>query len=876
MAIKNSFVSISQQILDLHKNTIEVLSSLNDTVNSSENEIEIEVRNSNGQLESVSLPTIGFLKSEIDRLNQNLNTLSSVDQRGAIIQPSQNVFKKIIVSDLNKEPNTISELESVTNFMSEKNWFFDGLLNPILKVRLSLGDRIEDNVRKILSRRYIVQFDVDEQGNPTDVSQTAIDNFNENFINRTDITIQELESWLTNTPGVRIGKTGSKIEYDEQEFELEPNKLQFEGFFTILGSEEDTVNKRLWYQIDTLDYFEIETGQKRQLVKNDELIINTEFSTTRYKVIDIDTNASEIRIRFERVEGLEPIPVSVVGGMKINSPVINDKNVDISIGFDEYNVVFTKAINTENALVSREWSTGVSFFTNDLTLTSNDNTGNNGKSMQQFYIDTVSDFGELMKDLVSRKIPRQKGVTPTAPVLTDTNFRVLQINKHLTDTTDDEKARRQHSQIRELRSKLDETNKTIIEKRKELFGKNFRNPKDRENVVNQINELTKQAENDSQLLNSIVNELLANEQNNNVPDKKFRVQGFWDIPEPVQNGKTRQQEVVAFRIQYKYTNRNGKENENEVFKVVDENGVETNAVFSPWNEHVTRTRERSFDVNTQKFVWLDENLSSIDAPNINSINLPIRQNEIIELRVKAISEVGYPDSILESEWSNTIQITFPDELAEGRDPREQFIKNAELEDVRNRIEADLNRRGLEEHLSSSVTFEDKFYAHLDDDIGIRETNGRVISLKDRIIQLEAADPVEQYQEIALLDPWANYGSGYSTARYYLHEGRVYLTGLIRVDNGDDVKNFKDRYPNKQIRIYGRNRINTNLARIAFLPTGYRPDKTVLFHIATPTIPVNGNTISGRVDILPNGLILASDATSSWISLDGISFRVSGN
>jgi hypothetical protein len=872
MAVKNSFVSISQQILDLHRNTIEVLSSLNDTVNSSENQIDIEVRNSNGQTETVSLPTIGFLKSEIDRLSQNLNTLSSVDQRGAIIQPSQNVFKKIIVSDLNKEPNTISELETVTNFMSEKNWFFDGLLNPILKVRLSLGDRIEDNVRKILSRRYIVQFELDKQGVPTDVAQTAIDNFNENFINRTDITITQLESWLTNTPGIRSGKTGSKIEYDEQEFELEPNRLQFEGFFTILGSEEDTVNKRLWYQIDTLDYYEIDTGQKRQLVKNDELIINTEFSTTRYKVIDIDTNASEIRVRFERVEGLEPVPVAVVGGMKINSPVINDKNVDISIGFDEYNVVFTKAINTENALVSREWSTGVSFYTSDLTLTSTDSTGNDGKSMQQFYIDTVSDFGELLKDLVSRKIPRQKGVSPNSPVLTDTNFRVLQINKHLTDTTDDEKARRQHSQIRELRSKLDETNKTIIEKRKELFGKNFRNPKDRENVVNQISELTKQADNDSQLLNSIVNELLANEQNNNVPDKKFRVQGFWDIPEPVENGKTRQQEVVAFRIQYKYSNRDGKENENEVFKVVDENGVETNAVFSPWNEFVTRTRERSFDVNNQKFVWLDEDLSSIDAPNINSINLPLSQNEQIEIRVKAISEVGFPDSILESEWSNTITITFPDELAEGRNPREQFTKNAELEDVRNRIEADLNRKGLDEHLSSSVTFEDQFYAHLDDDIGVKQSDGRVISLKDRIVQLEAADPVEQMTDISLLDPWSNYGNGYGTARYYIHEGRVYLTGLIRVDNGDDVKNFRNRYPNKQIRIFGRNRVNTNLARIAFLPTGYRPDKRLLFDIATPSVPVNGNVIVGRVDILPNGLIIAADATSSWISLDGISFR----
>jgi len=873
MGIKNSFVSISQQILDLHRNSIEVLTSLNETVTSNENQIDVEVRNENGQIQTVSLPTLGFLKSEIDRLNQNLNTLSSVDQRGAIIQPSQNVFKRIVVSDLNREPNTISELETVTNFMTEKNWLFDGLLNPLLKVRLSLGDRIEDNVRKILSRRYIIQFNLDANGNISEIGQTAIDSFNENFINRTDITITELENWLLNTPGVKKSiKTGSPIQCDIQEFELEPNRLQYEGFFDILEAEEDLVNRRLWYKINTLDYFEIETGQKRQLVKNDELIINTEFSTTRYKIIDIDTNASEIRVRFERVEGLEPVPVAVVGGMKINSPIINDKNVDISIGFDEYNVIFIKAINTDNSLISREWSTGIAYYTNDLTLTSNDSSNNNGKSMQQYYIETVSDFGELLKDLVERNIPRQKGVIPNSPVLTEENFRVIQINKHLTDTTDDEKARRQHSQIRELRSKLDETNKTIIEKRKELFGKNFRNPKDRENVSNQITELTKQAENDSQLLNSVVNEILANNQNDTIPNKKFRIQGFWEIPQSVENGKSKQQEVIAFRIQYKYSNRNGKENENEVFKVVDVNGNETNAVFSPWNETITRIRERSFDTDTQSFVWLNENLSSIDAPNINSINLPLSQNEQIEIRVKSISEVGYPDSILESDWSNTITISFPDELIEGRDPNEQFIKNAELEDVRNRIESDLDRRGLSEHLEGSVTFEDRFYAHLDDTIGVSQSNGRIISLKDRLVQLASADPVEQYTDISLLTPWANYGNGYSTARYYLHQGRVYLTGIIRIDNGDDVKNFKNRYPNKLIRIFGKTKLNTNLSRIAFLPEGYRPDQRLIFSIPTPNVPNDGNTIMGRVDVLPNGLILAIDATSSWLSLDGLSFR----
>lgn len=90
--------------------------------------------------------------------------------------------------------------------------------------------------------------------------------------------------------------------------------------------------------------------------------------------------------------------------------------------------------------------------------------------------------------------------------------------------------------------------------------------------------------------------------------------------------------------------------------------------------------------------------------------------------------------------------------------------------------------------------------------------------------------------------WANYGSDYDTAGYYKDKDRVFLQGLIK---GGTVG-----------------------ASAFTLPVGYRPAKRKIF-------TVNSNNSFGRVDILANGNVLIdSSCSNSYISLEGISFRVS--
>ena len=80
---------------------------------------------------------------------------------------------------------------------------------------------------------------------------------------------------------------------------------------------------------------------------------------------------------------------------------------------------------------------------------------------------------------------------------------------------------------------------------------------------------------------------------------------------------------------------------------------------SKWVEMNTKPRERNYDKQTDTYFWSEEDLLNPDVPNSNQVDIPIQANERVEIRVKSISEVGWPNSPVESDWSESIFVDFP-------------------------------------------------------------------------------------------------------------------------------------------------------------------------------------------------------------------------
>lgn len=730
MPIQSSFPKVADQVISYNKNVIDILTKINTITTSTDSSVSIQIYDEKGTLRSFSLPTINALKADIDRLNNNINSLYNIDTTGSLVQTSPNTFKRVVSVDLNKEPNSISGLGSINTFKATNNWFFDSMVNPMLSIELDLSGQIEDNVRKIQSRRYIVNFDKDTVGNLTANGQSALNSFNNLYRGNSTISITDFETWYKTTPGV---SQGSNPKIDDQIFDLEPNELEYQGEYSVLKIQEDRLNRKLWYLLDTLEYVNISTGLTEKLNIDDELIINVSKSTTRYKIIEISTTDVSPKIRVERVEGMDAIPVGN-GTLKIYSPIVSNKKVMISVGYDERNVVFVKPINNDSHLLSRNWSSGTGFWTNDLRLSST--TTDNGTTMEQFYVDFVYDYGTVIKDMVNKKIPNVLGGTPVSPTLNLDNFKVTQINKHLTDTPDSNLIKQKHNYQQNLKSEIQQIQQAILDKNKKAKVEKFKSESAKKQALLEIDELSKKRESKSKLLSSVTQEILDISKNPlSKTQPKFSARGFWTIPDPVIVKGSKSQEIVQFIVQYRYLSKDGKEAPVDTFNV---DNTQTTAAFSNWNEYKTEAKKRIFDPATQQYSWEVQDVSNAEMPNINQLDIAIQPNEKIELRIKSLSEVGWPESPVESNWSDILTIEFPDELNNVLNENDTIVKEATKEDLKNSMQFELAAKGLDEHLSDTVILNNKSYHHDSTKIisGFKDSNGVALDLFEYLKALE--------------------------------------------------------------------------------------------------------------------------------------------
>ena len=738
MAIQSSFPRVADQVITFNKNIVDILSKIDSATTTSDSTVSVQIIDDEGVLRNFTMPSFTSLKAEIDRLNNNINSLYSIDAAGAMIQTSnQNKFKKIITVDLNREPLPIGTLGTFESFKSTPNWFFDALMDPMVSVEIDLSGKIEDNVRKCQVRRFIVDFAKNVDGTLTPLGQSALNSFNDRFRNNSNIVYAEFEEWHTTTNGL-VEPLNPK--FDEQVFDLEPNNLLYDGEFSVLRIQEDRINRKLWYVLDRLDYIVVDSTEVKQLSLGDEVIINTAKSASRYKVIEISTAESNPRARFERVEGIEPIPVGI-GTLKIYSPVVYTKLVKVSIGYNERNVIFVKPVNADNNLVAKRWSLGTGFYTNDLRLSSESPA--NGLTMEQFYIDYVYDYGIALKDLVAKKTPNSLAGTPTSPTLNLDNFKVVQINKHLTDTPDANLIKQKYNYQNSLKSEVSQIDAAITDRNKKMKFVKFANQNQKKQAKLEIEDLTKKKDSKSKLLATLAQEIITLAKNpQSKTEPKFRVRGFWSMPEAVATRGTKPQEIVQFRVQYRYVSQSGQETPIEQYQV---DGLQSKAAFSNWTEFKTDARKRTFDPSTGEYFWEIEDLESAETPNINQIDISIQQGERVEFRVKSISEVGWPESPVESDWSEILTVDFPDDLNNVINENDFILQEATKEDLKVSMSNELSAKGLDEHLSDTITVNSKVFHHDATKIisGFKDENGVALdlfeylkSLQDRIISLE--------------------------------------------------------------------------------------------------------------------------------------------
>ena len=637
MANTNSFSENLSQLTAQTTQAIEMLAGMNEALSGETAEVKIS--------NDISLPSFSNV---VKRLERAENTISKFVQGKGIVETDDGTFRKVKVSTISRPPETIGTLNPVTEFSINPNWFFESLQYPRCIVKLDLTDKIDPASDRV----YVTRIILDSE----EVTSSGIDvkSFYAANIQNVNIGYSALINLLENN--------GIPYKEDRDEVALPLTYERFKGEYGITDIrllKDEKGKSQQWVYLDNINYMIVdENGQET----SSGFVLNVgdylRYNYSLYKIVDIAQNQK--RVRLDYAVGYETIGIGDV--IELYNAPFADKQVEIGIGINEINIVYVKGINEEYNLLARNWSAPISFYTNDLVFSDN-----SAVSFKSYYVDNVADFGQnWIAQIKEGQIYSFNGKKPIAPVLNADDMNVVQINTQLDATLDKETYNKLTIEIASTKSNITAVRHTISSNKDLLIQSSSED--DRTNIQNLINNDTTKLNSLTTQYNSLVDELntLLVEAGVINYSPKYHIRGFFGIPASRFSDETNragEQRVIGFEIMYRYlhTDETGVKLESYEFTDTTNNVIQT-GVFTDWNIYQSSILAKVYNEETGVYEWTSENPADGSQININQIDIPIRSGEKVEIIARSISEAGYPYNPLKSDWSNSIIMSFPDNL----------------------------------------------------------------------------------------------------------------------------------------------------------------------------------------------------------------------
>ena len=728
---KNSISSLLAQFLRLQKNSLEIINKLSNATTSKQDTVNVEFLDDNNVTSIIPIPSWGYITNEIKRLDSNIKTLSGLDDGNANVRNADGTVSRIYQTKPLLDPVAPSNLQVPSNFKFRSNHFFESFLNPLLFVSFSLDGQVDAGTKRVFIKRIIANTTTDSQKNY----------FDTNLKGRNDISDSDFMNALYNQ--------GITYTIDENPEDLPLQVIRYSGTFSVLRVFDTTLPVTVSgqiisqtvrkYKLDIITYKDLISSSlnaDRQLKTGDVLMTT---GGSKFEITNVDLSESTVVLK--RLNGYEPVPIGN-NALVLASEMLSPLQVNVNIGHDERQAIFIKSINDEKHVTGSSYSRGVVFHSNEMMI----NTSEGTMTLDEFYKNQVADFGsQFLANTKEKTIPSVYGLTPNSPTVDSANFKVVQINKQITQTNTSDKFSSTVQTKVKLQNEIEALNKSIDQARSEVAqlvttSVTSSNTSSRESLITKIDTLTREKSTKTALLQTVIQDL--NNISSTSPEisetPKYRVRGFWPIPSPITDGKTGNQDVIQFRVRYRYLTKQGNSTASDEIKFKDNDGTERRATYSNWVEFKTDIRKKGYNTTTKKYYWLDEDVQNADVPNINQLDIPITAGEKVEIKVASVSEAGWPTNPLESDFSTPITVGFPEELTTASG-NEQYVKQNANDQILVSLQQDLSAKGLDSHLSTAFNSGDKYYAHVADTISsgfFDGTTGKALDLYQKILSMD--------------------------------------------------------------------------------------------------------------------------------------------
>ena len=709
-AVFNSSNSFIAELTRINKNAVEILNTLALTASTASESVDVQLTLENNQVSTLTVPSLGYINNELKRLNSNINQLAGIGQTDVLVRQQDGSYQKVIAVNLNPAPRRIDSLTVPRDFVPRDNYFFNNLVSPQMVVRFDLTGKIDSNVKRVVARRLILDID--------SVDKQTI--FNNTFKNKNNLSFDDTIIFLTDSI--------INFNIDDETIDLPLSTPRYYGSFTVTQILEQVTGQTgtRRYTFGSLSYTDSTSRVKsNQTLKPGDVLVK---GASTFAVQDIDQTTNVVTLK--RLQGEDVIAIGV-DELTIQSELYASQIASIPVSIDEYQIIFIKPVFDN--IVSSEWSPGVAFYSSDLFY----QTPAGNVSITQFYDTSVVDLSEdLLTQAREKRISILTGTKPSPPQLLPQNFVVQRLNDQLDGIKAEQDINQIYNQIqindRTISNFVTEINKinSILSSNTNLSTSQIQSYEStKKSLQSQIDSLNEQ---NSGLLTRAQNFLTQNP-NIGTTKAKYSVFGFWEIPAATiaQNG--RKEEVVAFRVRYRYLPVNDSVASAREIPFTTDGGVSTSAYFSRYEEYVTKPRTKTI-LPDGKIVWEQSDIQNPNQVNTQQLNLSITQGERLEIQVASISEAGWPANPLESDFSASIIVDFPDSLVSP--DLENLVNSIQTRLAQQGVQDTITNLGVTQHLQQVQQVGSTYIAHSGDSIYYTLTGSSLVTINQKIKELE--------------------------------------------------------------------------------------------------------------------------------------------
>lgn len=691
--MKSSLQLLFERIELMYENTFNLLKGFQQANSSSLDKIIVPIKNEDGTINNVEINSFQMLQSEMVRIDANFKSLLNADNISYVLNGDGSISQTTKTSFMNAE--YLSQFNIDRNCIIDKSSIIENLVFPNVKIPITVDSSLRSAVR-------CFAFDIIDGWEKIGENPTMLDI--RYLIENGDVVAEEYQHSL----------------------DLEKEQVKYFGKFSITNCIQiDSENWKV--TLSDTQYQSLNSIGNSIDLKIGNLLVS-KGGSGKFMITEINKFKKDVTIK--RVAGID-IPKVGIDALMFNEILPTDTNiVGIPIKPAQKLVIF---LSTENHKNISYPSVGIKLDSSVYTVIHNNIT----YTLDDFFSEFVVNFGEYLQSLIHEtSIPVVLGVMPKKPELNTSNFKVVQINKHLTTAKSTEELNKLNEDKQKIKNDIETKQTSINTLQNEIDTLKFKTVEEKEFRLNRIKTLRSEIVTLNQNLLVVSRNLDSNAINYGLKDfkPKYRVIGFWNIQEPIFSPKTKPQNIIKYDVQYRYLSKNVDTVENTSMKMISQ-GKEVNVVFSSWVDLPTKTLNKVEDLSGN-LVWETSVLDSVEDININQCMVSIRDGESIEVRVRAVSEAGYPISPMKSDWSDIMRVDFPSDISNSAvssivSKNDTDLLSAEFNQI-------LSSAGLLSHISGQIKESEKTFFHSAKDIasGMYTAEQKNISLETILFDMK--------------------------------------------------------------------------------------------------------------------------------------------